>query len=466
MTIIETELGNALNRAVKRKANNTRDLRSEAKRVSGKASEVMVKITGFGKGAGHVKAHLDYISRNGKLELENDRGEIFNGKEEVKDLFKDWEKDFGDGKRRKNQRDTMHMVLSMPEGTDPESVRSATRAFTKATFGKNHEYVFALHTDEPHPHCHVTVKCLGFDGKRLNPRKDDLQRWREDFAQTLRDQGVDAEASPRRSRGVVKKAEPSVVRHIELGDKTHAPRVSKVRASQIKEAAQELVAESRGVAIAPKPWEEAIKARQKQIRSAWLAAAMALEKEPIHITFNDKEARNERPNYDRNNARRERAGQRAAALYQSNLEKSGRQASPRPVASVRNVSSLGLVHDERAAKVLLQANAFDRMGAKRAADPEVRRQGASPAGAHTSRRVIGEYQRTADENKTLAARIRGFVDAMPSMETERERLKKQLAQQFAKPAEQKKIADLQPDRSQQQSITPVTPKPAHKDIER
>ncbi len=466
MTIIETELGNALNPAVKRKSNNTRDLRSEAKRVAGNSSEVMVKITGFGKGAGHVKAHLDYISRNGKLELENDRGEIFNGKEEVKDLFKDWEKDFGDGKRRKNQRDTMHMVLSMPEGTDPESVRSATRAFTKATFGKNHEYVFALHTDEPHPHCHVTVKCLGFDGKRLNPRKDDLQRWREDFAQTLRDQGVDAEASPRRSRGVVKKAEPSVVRHIELGDKTHAPRVPKVRASQIKEAAQELVAESRGVPVAPKPWEEAIKARQKQIRSAWLAAAAALENEPIHITFNNKEVRNERPNYDGSSARRERAGQRAAALYQSNLEKSGRQASPRAVASVRNVSSLGMVHNERAAKVLLQANAFDRMGAKRAADPEVRRQGTSPSGAHSSRRLISEYQRSAEENKTLAARIRGFVDAMPNMETERDRLKKQLAQQFTKPIQQEKSAGQQPDKSQQPSVNPSAQKPVHKDIER
>lgn len=435
MTIIETELGNALNPAVKRKNNNTRKLRAEAKRVTGKASEVMVKITGFGKGAGHVKAHLDYISRNGKLELENDRGEILNGKDEIKELFKDWEKDFGDSKRRKNQRDTMHMVMSMPEGTDPESVKSAVREFTKATFGKNHEYVFALHTDEPHPHCHVTVKCLGHDGKRLNPRKEDLQQWREAFAQTLRDQGVDAEASPRHSRGVVKKAEPSVIRHIERGDETHPPRVSKVRAAQIREAAQELVAESRGVPVAAKPWEEAIKARQKQIRSAWLAAAAALENEQTHITFNNKEVRNERPNYDRSSTRRERAGQRAAALYQSNLEKSGRQASPRTIAGVRNLSSLGLVHNERAAKVLLQANASDRLGKKRAADPEVRRSGTGPFSAHSSRRLIKEYQRTADENKTLAARIRGFVDAMPNVETERDRLKRQLALRFTKDVE-------------------------------
>ncbi|MDG5827073.1 relaxase/mobilization nuclease domain-containing protein (plasmid) [Xylella fastidiosa subsp. pauca] len=245
MGIIEAELGSALSPAVKRKVNNTKKLRSTAKRVTGRSSEVMVKVTGFGKGAGHVKAHLDYITRNGKLEMENDRGEIFNGKEEVKEFFKDWEKDFGDGKRHKNQRDTMHMVLSMPETTDSESVKKSVREFAKATFGKNHEYVFVLHTDEPHPHCHLTVKCLGFDGIRLNPRKADLHQWREGFAEKLRDQGVEAEATPRRSRGVVKKAEPNVIRHIERGDKTHEPRVSKVKAAKVKEAAMELVAESR-----------------------------------------------------------------------------------------------------------------------------------------------------------------------------------------------------------------------------
>jgi len=216
MALIEAELGSALYAEVKRKANNTQklrvaDVRAKASRVAAGSPEVMVKITGFGKGAGHVKAHLDYITRKGKLEMENDRGEIFTGKEDVKTLFKDWENDFAASKRHKNQRDTMHMVMSMPESTDPEAVRKAVRAFAQTTFGKNHEYVFVLHTDEPHPHCHVTVKLLGFNGKRLNPRKADLQQWREGFAEKLREQGVNAEATPRISRGVVKKAEPSVI---------------------------------------------------------------------------------------------------------------------------------------------------------------------------------------------------------------------------------------------------------------
>lgn len=473
MALIESEFAKALNPAVKRKSNNTRKLRLAANRVAGGSSEVMVKVTGFGKGAGHVKAHLDYITRNGKLDMENDRGEIFAGKDEVKEFFKDWEKDFGDGKRHKNQRDTMHMVLSMPETTDAHSVKNAVREFAKATFGKNHEYVFALHTDEPHPHCHVTVKCLGFDGTRLNPRKADLQQWREGFADKLRDQGVDAEATPRRSRGVVKKAEPNVIRHIERGDKTHEPRVSKVKAARIKEAVQELTAEAKGLPLPSKPWEEAIKGRQSEVRRAWLAAAEALEQENTRKTFNLKEAKNDRPDYDRISADRARSGQRAAVVYQSHLEKSGRQAPPGTIASVRNVSGLRVVQHGRGSEVLLQSDALDRVGRGRAADSEMRRAGIGANRAHESAGRVRGYQGTAEENRALAGRIRSFVEAMPTIDTERHQLKRDLAQKFIKQSE--KIHDAtvqlapqlsQPSAGQKNGAEQAAPKQGDRDAER
>jgi type IV secretory pathway VirD2 relaxase len=113
---IDAALGVAVDSGkVRRKGNNTRHLRSTAKRVVSGSPEVMVKITGFGKGAGHIKAHLDYISRNGKLELETDRGEYLNGKAAVAALLKDWQSSVDDSKRRANQRDTAHIVLSMPK---------------------------------------------------------------------------------------------------------------------------------------------------------------------------------------------------------------------------------------------------------------------------------------------------------------------------------------------------------------
>lgn len=459
MSLIESELGNAFHSPVKKKSNRTKNLRADARKVTkprgGSSSEVMVKITGFGKGGAHVKAHLDYITRNGKLEMENESGQVFTGREEVRDLFKDWEKDFGKAGRfvnagqSKNQRDTMHLILSMPETTDPNAVKNAVREFSKAAFGKNHEYVFALHTDVSHPHCHVTVKCLGLDGKRLNPRKADLQEWREVFAEKLVAQGVDAIATPRRTRGVVKKAERSVIRHIEQGDKTHKPRVPKVKAAKISEIAQELAAEAKGLPVAAKPWEEAIKARQDKVRRAWLSAASALEHEDTHITFNQKEPKNVRPDYDHISAERARPNQRLAALYQSDLENAGRKTSPGTVASLRNVPGCAVVQRERSSEVFLLKNAPDRMGRERRPDTEVRRPRAGDSRALSGEGGLTGYPGLAGANKALAERIRGFVGAMPALETERQNIKRDLAKMFTKEADKSSSALLKPAEPQQ-----------------
>jgi len=49
---------------------------------------------------------------------------------------------------------------------------------------------------------HISVRAESKHGRRLNPRKADLQRWRETFAEKLRGWGIDAEASRQASRGV------------------------------------------------------------------------------------------------------------------------------------------------------------------------------------------------------------------------------------------------------------------------
>jgi hypothetical protein len=220
--------------------------------------------------------------------MENDRGEVFHGRDELNAFFKDWKESIEnhprrasfvdkDGKERR-QRDILQLVLSMPEYVDSESVRNATREFAREVFGKNHEYVFALHTNEPHPHCHLAVKCRGHDGRQLHTSRTDLHDWREIFAKKLREQGVDADATPRFTRGVVRKAERSVVRHMARGDKTHPPRMPNVVTAKRKEVFKELMEEIRnGVAVPMKIWERAIKSKQNSVRRAWLSAAQALE---------------------------------------------------------------------------------------------------------------------------------------------------------------------------------------------
>jgi hypothetical protein len=49
---------------------------------------------------------------------------------------------------------------------------------------------------------HLSVRAESKHGKRLNPRKADLHRWRETFAEKLRGWGIDAEATRQASRGV------------------------------------------------------------------------------------------------------------------------------------------------------------------------------------------------------------------------------------------------------------------------
>ena len=99
-------------------------------------------------------------------------------------------------------RDAFHLVLSMPTRTDPLSVQRAARDFATREFA-GFQYAMVLHTFETdphpsqHPHVHLTVKAAGPDGMRLNPRKVDLQRWREGSAEALREHGIEATTTSR-----------------------------------------------------------------------------------------------------------------------------------------------------------------------------------------------------------------------------------------------------------------------------
>jgi hypothetical protein len=53
---------------------------------------------------------------------------------------------------------------------------------------------------------HVSVRAEGRAGKRLNPRKEDLHRWRETFAEKLGGWGIEAEASSQATRGVSRRS--------------------------------------------------------------------------------------------------------------------------------------------------------------------------------------------------------------------------------------------------------------------
>jgi type IV secretion system T-DNA border endonuclease VirD2 len=237
-------------------------------RVVRKAPEVMVKVSGRTYEAGHLKAHLDYITRNGKVEAESNCG-LFKGREEVAELHADWVQDgsaFGKLSGRPAPL-SVNMVLSMPAGIDRERFRDAVTDFVEQELRPRVDVVLCFHHDTAHPHAHVTVRGRDDDGKTFNPNPATLHRYRERFAACLRLRGVEAEATPRSARGVGMRNERSPLRQMERRGET--PRLREVER-------REVLQERRTASTRPRPWEDQMRTTHAAVRTAYQAAATAL----------------------------------------------------------------------------------------------------------------------------------------------------------------------------------------------
>ncbi|MEA9776914.1 relaxase/mobilization nuclease domain-containing protein [Xanthomonas campestris] len=331
-------------------------------RIAGKATEVVVKVSSCSRGHRQMREHMNYITRNGKLVGETPHGDI-RGRDEVASVAASWWHNRGEnaGQRREKTRESftvtfpipdgedrgtiladarrhlenlgenparkvvqyrnptqgemtinislpllaevdgdltalkkfvrgrfgaghpcrvkelnpgskesVNIVLSMPKGEDRDKFLAGARLFVERTFGENHDYVLSEHRDTDHPHVHVAVRSLGNNGQRLQHKKQDLAAWREGLAHQLRAQGLSAEATPRRARGVVEKASSQVIRHLNLRG------ASWVQRSKIEEAVRSI---TRAVDSGEKPWEKATQKRQVEIREGWTRLARKLEVE-------------------------------------------------------------------------------------------------------------------------------------------------------------------------------------------
>lgn len=194
----------------------------------GRVPQVIVKITSRGYTSSRAQAHAVYLTGHGQLPGEDEQGfdlpnsmsirEKLDGWRLSKEIvFLDRRTHLPDDKRTK-QRQTHHVVLGMPAGTDPTKLMDAARRFARIEF-RAHEYVLVLHepcTDTrrrgkdgnarppEHPHVHFVVRSMGDHG-HLRTFKDDMRRWRETFAEQLREVGIPANASSKRERGRVGK---------------------------------------------------------------------------------------------------------------------------------------------------------------------------------------------------------------------------------------------------------------------
>ena len=176
------------------------EIRSRIEATVRRAPQVMVKVTGGGRGMAAIAAHFRYISKNGRLDIEDDRGVVERGKEALHEIERQWRVGGAYIDAVSQRREAFNVMLSMPRGTDPLTVQWAAREFARIEFA-DHRYVMVLHDHQANPHVHLSVKAESKHGKRLNPRKADLHRWRETFAERLRERGIDAEATRQASRG-------------------------------------------------------------------------------------------------------------------------------------------------------------------------------------------------------------------------------------------------------------------------
>lgn len=236
-----------------------------------------------------VLRYMMYISRGGKLPLENEQANQIQGCEAIRETHASWNLEMQRMRSGKHEplHPTFNIIFSMPARTDPAKMRAAVADFARDHFD-NHQYVMVLHTqdtdpaDNPpeHPHVHLILRAEDENGRRIYIRKADLRSWREAFAARLRAHGIEANATSRAERGKVLKAVRGAEWHIQRRyDKARlegvASELPAAKASRFRQAADELAKGD----TKPKPWEIAMAARRRDVVRGLTDAVARLNQE-------------------------------------------------------------------------------------------------------------------------------------------------------------------------------------------
>lgn len=240
--------------------------------------EVMVKVSGGARTVRGVGQHLDYIGREGRGEVQTDDGEQLQGKGFERALLEDWDLDLEAHRRhtersiasgRKPSKLVHNIVFSMPKGTPPEKVLRAVEVFAREKFALKHRHALALHADQGHPHVHMVVKAVSEQGARLYVRPHILREWRRDFAQYLRDVGVEANATERAVRGVSRMTKRDGIHRAMLrGESTHM----RARAEAV---ARELARDT----LKPDSSQRVLRETRQAVLDGWRGLADVLERD-------------------------------------------------------------------------------------------------------------------------------------------------------------------------------------------
>lgn len=201
--------------------------------MSSQKPQAVMKMVSFGKGQKQVKNLARYITskENSDATVETHDGEVMDLDEMMGEVDRWFD---GETKKRKNQRDAIHMVLSAPQGESLEATRKAVRGFAQKTFSDN-DYFFAMHGDTKHPHAHIVIR--NNHGKKLRHDKETLKEWRSEFAKELRGQGIDVASSSRVSRGIWNKSTKMAIK--KMRERGVTPETDKKKVEQAERELKE-----------------------------------------------------------------------------------------------------------------------------------------------------------------------------------------------------------------------------------
>lgn len=156
------------------------------------SSQPFVRVIGRSHNAPGLKGMLGNVNRAGALGLETRYGRIIEAADLTK-LQDEWvmhSKKFDhDGNSVRSSLST-HIVFATRPDADRASFQKAVRAFVKEQFGPSHDYAMAFHYDLKHPHSHLVVLTRDDEGKALVIGAN-LFRWRQQFAEKLRTEGIE-----------------------------------------------------------------------------------------------------------------------------------------------------------------------------------------------------------------------------------------------------------------------------------
>lgn len=205
--------------------------------ASGKKPQVMLKISTYRKTTADLKNHLSYITRKGKVPLEDQNGNPIVGKEERAEIAEQWHdmelmkvtaKAKYLGKKVDDftyPRVAASIVLSMPAGTDRNRFMVAVREYASEQFAeKGYEYLLAFHHDTRHPHAHLLLRLRNIEtNRKLNPGKADIKAWRDALQEKMTEHGLHVLSIPARLRGLMA-SENSIGVHMDMRDARKALR--------------------------------------------------------------------------------------------------------------------------------------------------------------------------------------------------------------------------------------------------